>query len=112
MTIFRRYVCITIFRSIALVGSVTARAQNANEPVVNMHSTLKFGALPNLPACLTGASERGNPMTEESVLLLHFKAGCRVPWHWHTAEETLLVVSGTASRRNERRGEADVSAWG
>lgn len=83
------------FGAIALAGSITVRAQNANEPVIHMHSALKFGPLPNLPACLTGASEHGNPMTEESVLLLHFKAGCRVPWHWHTPEETLLIVSGT-----------------
>lgn len=89
---------------VAFVGLVTVRAQNANEPVINMHSTLKFGPLPNLPACLTGASERGNPMTEESVLLLHFRPGCHVPWHWHTAEETLLIVSGTL--RAEMKGGA------
>lgn len=89
---------------VAFLGLVTVRAQNANEPAVHMQSALKFGALPNLPACLTGASERGNPMAEESVLLLHFRAGCRVPWHWHTAEETLLVVSGTL--RAEMKGGA------
>lgn len=105
MTISRG-VCVSILfvGAIALAGSVTMRAQNANEPAVHMQSALKFGALPNLPACLTGASERGNPMAEESVLLLHFRAGCRVPWHWHTAEETLLVVSGTL--RAEMKGGA------
>ena len=105
MTISRG-VCVSILfvGAIALAGSVTMRAQNANEPAVHMQSTLKFGALPNLPACLTGASERGNPMAEESVLLLHFRPGCRVPWHWHTAEETLLVVSGTL--RAEMKGGA------
>jgi len=104
MTISRGVCALLFLGAVTLVGSATVRAQNANEPVINMHSALKFGALPNLPACLTGASERGNPMTEESVLLLHFKAGCRVPWHWHTAEETLLVVSGTV--RAEMKGGA------
>ena len=104
MTISRGLCAFLFFGAVTLVGSATVRAQNANEPVINMHSTLKFGPLPNLPACLTGASERGNPMTEASVLLLHFRAGCHVPWHWHTAEETLLVVSGTL--RAEMKGGA------
>jgi len=104
MTISRGVCALLFLGAVTLGGSATVRAQNANEPVVNMHSALKFGPLPNLPPCLTGASERGNPMTEESVLLLHFKAGCRVPWHWHTAEETLLIVSGTL--RAEMKGGA------
>ena len=92
------------FGAVALAGSGTVWAQNANEPVINMHSAMKFGPLPNLPACLTGASERGNPMTEASTLLLRFRPGCRAPWHWHTAEETLLIVSGTL--RAEMKGGA------
>ena len=27
-------------------------------------------------------------------VLLKLASGCRVPWHWHTANETLLVISG------------------
>ena len=55
MTISRGVCALVFFGAVALVGSATVRAQNANEPVINMHSTLKFGPLPNLPACLTGA---------------------------------------------------------
>jgi len=27
-------------------------------------------------------------------VLLKLASGCRVPWHWHTANETLVVISG------------------
>ncbi len=83
------------FGAVALVGSGTVRAQNANGPTIHLHSAMKFGPLPNVPACVTGASERGNPMTEASTLLVHFRRGCRVPWHWHTAEEAVMIVNGT-----------------
>ncbi|MHB8540880.1 MAG: cupin domain-containing protein [Candidatus Acidiferrales bacterium] len=96
MTIPRGLCALVLFLgAVALVGSATVQAQNAKGPMIHMHSALKFGPLPNLPACVTGASEQGNPMSEASTLLLHFRAGCSVPWHWHTPEETLMIVSGT-----------------
>jgi quercetin dioxygenase-like cupin family protein len=30
------------------------------------------------------------------VLAGKLKPGCKVPWHWHTAAENLVVVSGSA----------------
>ena len=30
-------------------------------------------------------------------MLLKLASGCRVPWHWHTANETLVVISGRGS---------------
>lgn|SRR5208283_1050039 len=57
--------------------------------------TSKFVNLPVLPACMTVAVQRGDPSKGPSVLLLKFKTGCVVPWHWHTAGESLIVVSGT-----------------
>jgi len=57
-------------------------------------ATSKFVALPGLPACMTVAVQRGDPTKESAALLLKFTAGCSVPWHWHTAGEQLLLVSG------------------
>lgn len=57
-------------------------------------ATSKFVNMPGLPACMTIAVQRGDPSKGPSVLLLKFKAGCVVPWHWHTANETLMMVSG------------------
>lgn len=45
-------------------------------------------------ACLTSALESGDPAKGPSTWILKAPAGCVVPWHWHTAQEELMVVSG------------------
>ena len=44
---------------------------------------------------MTLSVQRGDPSKGPSVILLKFKPGCVVPWHWHTAAEQLIVISGT-----------------
>jgi quercetin dioxygenase-like cupin family protein len=56
----------------------------------------KFGNLPVLPACMTVSVQRGDPSKGPSVIAGKLKAGCKIPWHWHTAAENLIVVSGSA----------------
>ena len=58
-------------------------------------SKSKFANLPNIPDCVKIAVERGDPSKGPSVLLLKFEPGCTIPWHWHTAGETLIIVRGT-----------------
>ena len=67
-------------------------------------STGKFGSLPVLPACMTFAVDRGDPTKGAAVLLIKMPSGCVVPWHWHSANETLMMVSG--------RGKAEMKAGG
>ena len=43
-------------------------------------------------------------MKGASVLLLKLKTGCVVPWHWHTANENLMMVSG--------KGKAEMKSGG
>lgn len=57
-------------------------------------ATSKFVNLPGLPTCMTVAVQQGDPTKGPSVLLLKFTPGCAVPWHWHTASEQLMIVSG------------------
>ena len=45
--------------------------------------------------CLSDAIETGNPDSGPSTLLLKAAPGCVVPWHYHTAVEQLIVISGT-----------------
>jgi quercetin dioxygenase-like cupin family protein len=45
--------------------------------------------------CLLSAVETGDPATGRSTLILKAPAGCVVPWHFHTAEEQLMIVGGT-----------------
>jgi quercetin dioxygenase-like cupin family protein len=54
----------------------------------------KFGPLPGLPACLTLSAQRGDPTKGPAVILAKMTTGCKVPWHWHTAGEGLMIVSG------------------
>jgi quercetin dioxygenase-like cupin family protein len=87
-----------IFVLLLLTSALAAplAAQNADQtPYVAMASS-KFMNLPMLPACMTISAQRGDPMKGPAVLLLKFKSGCVVPWHWHTANENLMMVSGKA----------------
>ena len=45
--------------------------------------------------CLSDAIETGDPDSGSSTLLLKAAPGCVVPWHYHTAVEQLIVISGT-----------------
>lgn len=54
----------------------------------------KFEAIPDMPSCATGAIVRGNPRSGPAWVYLKLASGCRVPWHWHTANEDLVVISG------------------
>ncbi len=52
--------------------------------------------------CLYSAVERGDPETGPSTMILKAPSGCLVPWHYHTASEELMVVSGSV--RTEMEG--------
>jgi quercetin dioxygenase-like cupin family protein len=77
-------------------------AQDSDAMTFASAAKSKFVNMPVLPQCLTVAVQRGDPGKGPSVLLLKFKAGCVVPWHWHTAAEGLMLVSGTG--RAEMKG--------
>jgi quercetin dioxygenase-like cupin family protein len=70
-------------------------AQDAGGMTFAPVKTSKFVNLPGLPTCMKVAVQRGDPSKGSAALMLKFAAGCVVPWHWHTAAEQLLLVSGT-----------------
>jgi quercetin dioxygenase-like cupin family protein len=57
---------------------------------------MKFGPIAGLPTCVQVAIESGDPTQGAFVALAKAKAGCTVPSHWHTANEQLMLVEGTA----------------
>jgi quercetin dioxygenase-like cupin family protein len=61
-------------------------------------------ANPALPSCGVGTVKDGNPSAGPSVIEINFKAGCVIPWHWHTPNERVVVVSGSA--KAEMKGMA------
>lgn len=72
-----------------------AFAQEASDKfVVGKGTSAKFGPAPGLPDCVTMAVLRGDPGKGPSVLELKIDNGCMVPWHWHTASESAVPLSG------------------
>ena len=59
-------------------------------------ATSKFVNFPGLPKCLTGSVQKGDPSKEAAVILAKATTGCVIPWHWHSASEQLMIVSGAA----------------
>ena len=78
------------------MASVAAFSQSAATMAYKAAATTKFGPHPALPACATIAVQDGNPGTGPSIIMLRAKAGCVLPWHWHTPNERLIIVSGSA----------------
>jgi quercetin dioxygenase-like cupin family protein len=73
-----------------------AWAHGSDETQIANASQLKLGPVPNAPACVTAASEHGDPSKGASTMLLKFTSGCTVPMHWHTPNEEVMMVSGSA----------------
>lgn len=42
--------------------------------------------------CLSSAVESGDPSKGPSTIILKAPANCVIPWHYHTAEEQLIVI--------------------
>ncbi len=90
--------------SIVLIVAVAALARADNKPAATNVSDMKFVNAPALPTCFTMAVQTGDPMTTQFIAATRVKAGCQIPWHWHSASENLMVVSGSAhvGMRDER----------
>ncbi len=79
-----------------VVGALFAPAQEAEKSVYVAAITSKFINFPGIPECAMGAVQKGDPSKGDAVLLLKAKPGCTIPWHWHTATESLMMISGSA----------------
>jgi len=87
-------------QGILLVASALAfvgRPANADEmkAVAQTMDQLKFAPIPGAPTCATAALESGDPAKGGSVIVAKVAAGCTFPWHWHTATEHVILVTGT-----------------
>jgi len=89
------------FAITAVILALPAWAQGGDETHVSSSSQLKFGPVPNSPACVTAAAEHGDPSKGPSTLLLKFTSGCAIPMHWHTPTEQLMMVSGSARMQTQ-----------
>jgi quercetin dioxygenase-like cupin family protein len=81
--------------AVTAVGPVHAADESDADKMITMNpAAMKFTPIPDMPTCATAAILRGNPRSGPAWVLLKLASGCRVPWHWHTANESLVVISG------------------
>lgn len=79
----------------ALIVAGTALSSTAQDKAgVTTAAGSKFAPLAGLPTCLTLSAQRGDPTKGGAVILIKMTPGCKVPWHWHSASEALMMVSG------------------
>jgi quercetin dioxygenase-like cupin family protein len=86
--------------SAALV-STQVQAPSPQAPAVHKLATTLRGS-----GCSEAGIETGDPTKGPSIVVEKFAPGCAIPWHWHTPNEHVMMVSGTF--RFEIQGEASV----
>jgi|SRR5579863_4640213 len=62
--------------------------------------------------CLRSATENGDPDTGPSTLILKAAPNCKVRWHYHTAEEQLIVTQGTVQAEMDGMAAARLESGG
>ena len=72
----------------------------------------KLEPMPGMPACTTMAVESGDPSKGSSVIVFKATAGCKIPWHWHTPTEHVMIVSGSAKVEMKGGGNATLGPGG
>jgi quercetin dioxygenase-like cupin family protein len=90
-------------RAIALVGLAMLgfpRGLYLDKGIARPISSIKFEQDSDVK-CLMYALEAGDPETGASTQILKASRQCVVPWHYHTAEEQLVVIDGTVSTEME-----------
>jgi quercetin dioxygenase-like cupin family protein len=87
----RSLLCAVVVALVALA----ACARDEETQIANA-TQVKLAPVPNAPACVTAAPEHGDPSKGASTMLVKFTSGCTVPMHWHTPNEEVMMVSGSA----------------
>lgn len=86
---------VLVLALVAFAGSIALLAQDSGDhPIVRKGLDTKLTASPAPLDCLSSAAQRGDPATGAAVLYMQMDAGCTVPWHWHTANESVFPISG------------------
>lgn len=89
----RRFLVVLVL----VLFSVICFAQSGDQMSYASVSSTRFAPLPVLPTCMTLSAVHGDPTQGAATILAKATAGCVIPWHWHTANEQLIFVAGTAT---------------
>jgi mannose-6-phosphate isomerase-like protein (cupin superfamily) len=81
--------CFSLLVAASAYGQeMTSRGRNVAE--------MKLTTIPGLPTCAHGSVENGDPTKGPSIIFAKIPTGCSIPWHWHTPNEHVMIVSGVA----------------
>ena len=80
--------------SLALNAAADAVAQRPAGILLQRPANAKFISVPGVPVCTTIAPLHGDMGKGPATLMVRMKAGCMVPYHWHTPSEELVVLQG------------------
>lgn len=84
--------------ALTLCAAGPARGQSVSAPMaVHNLADITLAPFPGMPSCATGSVQSGDPTKGPSIILSKLTAGCVFPWHWHTPNEHLMMVAGTAT---------------
>ena len=75
---------------------LAALAQTPGAMVYKSADAAQYAPNPSLPACAKFAVQDGDPANGSAVFILKATAHCNIPWHWHTGNERLIFLSGSA----------------
>ena len=91
---------------VAAAASVSNHAQ-APSPTAGVHklSTTLRGS-----GCSAVGVETGDAAKGPSIIVEKWDPGCQIPWHWHTPNEHVMMVSGTFSFEIKGEKPIDVQA--
>ncbi len=81
--------------SLLSIVFVSAYAQGQEMGGARNVAAMKLTTIPPLPTCARGSVQSGDPSKGESIIFAKINTGCTIPWHWHTPDEHVMVISGT-----------------
>lgn len=90
---------VLIGSGLGLLLATFALAQPTDKPAqatLQNAAEMKFITIPGLPTCAHGSVQKGDPTKGAFILYAKVAAKCSIPWHWHTANEHLMIVTGSA----------------
>jgi quercetin dioxygenase-like cupin family protein len=82
--------------SILFISASAQGQEHGGKSVGQNVAEMKFVSIPGLPSCAPGSVQSGDPTKGPSIIAAKVSTGCVIPWHWHTPNENLMLVSGVA----------------
>jgi quercetin dioxygenase-like cupin family protein len=103
---------LTVLLGFVITGIlVVVSAETSHNGIVRSLPQVKFEQDEDVK-CLKSFPESGDPRTGPSTYILSSPKKCIVPWHYHTAEEQLVVIRGSVLTEMDGMPSSTLGAGG